>query len=375
MQYHVRKIAGGEPMVRKCRYFVWLAWKKVVIRPVLSILLLLAVVYVCAIFIVMAYEEVGFDDATAMILPTLFGELGVMESPFLPVRISIVAGLVASVTFVAIITAKITSTLIEFLRRGGSMKKKVNFSGHIMICGWNFQGERIVNQLLSSDQKQYRQIVVLANIEQRPVKDERIEFIKGDPTQDESLVRAGVMRADSVIVLTDLDKGPNEADAEALMTVLAVESLNRKVHTCVQLLNSANRTHLERAHADEIICLDQLGGNLVVASALNHGLSNMVSELLTFNVGSEFYRYGGHISDALVGREFAEAVQVLAQRRMILLAVETDCSEELRAQLGADIRYDLPEEERVMVVNPQSQYKICQGDALFVIAESQPTEL
>lgn len=362
-------------MIRKCRYFVWLTWKKVVIRPVLSVLLLVAFVYFCAIFIVMAYEEVGFDDATAMILPTLFGELGVMESPFLAVRISIVAGLVASITFVAIITAKITSTLIEFLRRGGSMKKKVNFSGHIIICGWNFQGERIVNQLLSSDQKQYRQIVVLANIEQRPVKDERIEFIKGDPTQDESLVGAGVMRADSVIVLTDLNKGPNEADAEALMAVLAVESLNRKVHTCAQLLNSANRTHLERAHADEIICLDQLGGNLVVASALNHGLSNIVSELLTFNVGSEFYRCGDHISDALVGREFAEAVQALAQRRMILLAVETDCSEELWAQLGADIRYGLPEEERVMVVNPQSQYKIRQGDALFVIAESQPTEL
>lgn len=354
---------------------MWLAWKKIVYRPVLSILLLLVSVYFGATFIVMAYEEVGLDDATALILPAFFGEVGVVESPFLAVRISIVAGLIASITFLAIITAKITSLLMEFIRRGGSMKKKVNFSGHIIICGWNFQGERIVNQLLSPDQKQYRQIVVLANTEQRPVKDERVEFIKGDPTQDENLVRAGVMRADSVIVLTDLNKGPNEADAEALMVVLAVESLNRKVHTGVQLLNSANRMHLERAHADEIICLDQLGGNLIVASALNHGVSRVVAELLTFNIGSEFYRYDGHISGALVGREFAEAVQVLAQRRMILLAVETNYSEELRRQLSADILYELPEEERVMMVNPQSQYKIRQGDALFVIAESEPTKL
>jgi len=362
-------------MVRKCRYLMWLAWKKVVNRPVLSILLLLVFVYFVAVFIVMAYEEIGFGDATALILPAFFGELGVMESSFLAVRISLVVGLVASITFLAIITAKITSLLMEFLRRGGSMKKKVKFSGHIIICGWNFQGERIVNHLLSPDQKQYRQIVVLANIEQRPVKDERIEFIMGDPTQDEDLVRAGVMRAYSIIVLTDLTKGLNEADAEALMVVLAVESLNRKVYTCVQLLNSANRMHLERAHADEIICLDQLGGNLVVASALNHGLSHVVSELLTFNVGSEFYRYDGHISDAMVGREFTEAVQVLAQRRMILLAVETNDSEDFRRQLSADILYKSPEEERVMVVNPRSQYKIRQGDALFVIAESEPTEL
>jgi voltage-gated potassium channel len=364
-----------KPMLRDCRYFMWLRWKKLISRPVLSVLLLLACVYFVAIFIVMAYEEVNFGDATALILPAFFGELGVMESPFLAVRISLVAGLVASITFLAIITAKITSSLMELLRRGGIMKKKVNFSGHIIICGWNFQGERIVNHLLSPDQKQHRQIVVLANIEHRPVKDERIEFIMGDPTQDEDLIRAGVKRADSIIVLTDLTKGPNGADAEALMVVLAVETLNRKVHTCVQLLNSANYMHLERAHADEIICLDQLGGNLVVASALNHGLSHVVSELLTFNVGSEFYRYDGYIPDAMVGREFAEVVQVLAQRRMILLAVETSDSKDLRQQLGDDILYNSPEEERVMVVNPQSQYKIRQGDALFLIAESEPSEL
>jgi len=295
-------------MIRKCRYLMWLAWKKIIYRPVFSILLLLLFLYFGAIFVVMSYEKVGLGDATALILPAFFGEVGVVETSFLAVRISVVVGLVASVTFLAIITAKITSLLIEFVRKGGSIVKKVKFSGHTIICGWNFQGERIVDQLLSPAQKRYRQIVVLANIEQRPVKDERVEFIKGDPTQDENLVRAGVMRADSVIVLTDLNKGPNEADAEALMVVLAVESLNREVHTCVQLLNSANRMHLERAHADEIICLDQLGGNLVVASALNHGISRIVAELLTFNIGSEFYRYDGHISDALVGKEFAEAV-------------------------------------------------------------------
>jgi hypothetical protein len=100
-----------------------------------------------------------------------------------------------------------------------------------------------------------------------------------------------------------------------------------------------------------------------------------VSELLTFNVGSEFYRYDGHISDSIVGREFAEVLQVLAQRRMILLAVETNESEDLRRQLSGDILYKPLEQERLMVVNPQSQYKIRQGDALFLIAESEPTEL
>ena len=344
-------------------------------RPILSILLLLAVIYFGATLIIMAYEKVSFVSANMKILPAFFGEIGIIESPFAAVQISIIVGMITSVTVIVIITAKITSIFVEFVRRGGIMAKKVNLSGHTIICGWNFQGERIIKELFSADVRQQRGVVILTDSEERPLKDERVEFIKGDPSQDEDLIRAGVMRADSIIVLTDLTKGANEADAEALMVVLAVESLNRDVHTCVQIVNSANRVHLERAHADEIICLDQVGGSLAVASALNHGVSRIVSELLTFDVGSEFYRYDGHISDKLVGKGFTEAVQVLAQQHVILLAVETDYSEELLQQLSADVVYSLPEEDRVMMVNPQSRYEIRQGDALFVIAESEPRKL
>ena len=362
-------------MISRCRYLSWLVWRKVTHRPVLSILLILVFIYVAATLIIMAHEKAGLASATMRILPAFFGELGIIESPFAAVRASIIIGMIASVTFIAIVTAKITSVLVESIRRGGSMVKRVHFSGHTIICGWNFQGERIISELLKADVRQQRGIVIVHDAEERPVKDERIEFIKGDPSQDENLKRAGVMRADSVIVLTDCHKGANEADAEALMVVLAVESLNRKVHTCVQIMNSANRMHLERAHADEIICLDQLGGSLAVASALNHGVSHIVSELLSFNIGSEFYRYDHSISKTLVGKEFSEALRTLAQQHIILLAVETDYSEALLNQFSSDVVYKLPEENRLMVVNPQSQYKIQQGDALFVVAESEPAEL
>ncbi len=344
-------------------------------RPVLSILIILILIYLSATFVVMAYEDVGFGSAALKIFPAFFGEVGEVTTPIIAVQISIVVGIIVSITFMAVITARITSALIEFIRRGGSMAKKVNFSGHTIICGWNFQGKRVVKELLAATVKQQRGIVILTDSNKRPVADERVEFIQGDPSQDESLIRAGVERADSVIVLSDCTKGANDADAEALMVVLAVESLNRKVHTCVQLMNSANRVHLEHAHADEIICLDQMGGSLLVASALNHGVSRIVAELLTFDRGSEFYRYDRHLSEALAGKEFTQAVQELAQRHILLLAVETDYTEELQQQLSADIVYKLPEVDRAMIINPQSGYQIHQGDALFLVAESEPVNL
>ena len=344
-------------------------------RPVVSLLCLLGLVYSSATCLIVVCDKESLGGALAKIIPAFLGELGRVDDGSLIAQISILVVLLVSVITLAVVTAKITSVFVEFCRRGGSIVKKVDLSNHIVICGWNFQGDRIIAELMCSQVRDRREVVVLANCDTRPVKHQSVEFVKGDPTQDESLVRAGIKRADSVIVLSDLAKPANESDAEALMIVLAVESLNRAVHSCVQVANSANRIHFERAHADEIICLDQIGGNLVVSSALNHGTSRIVSELLTFNSGSEFYRYEELLSDELVGKEFCDAVQVLARKRIILLGVETDDSGALRQKLSGDIVAASEPEDRIVVVNPQNEYTIRQGDALFVIAESAPTGL
>jgi len=362
-------------MRARVRYLTRFFQKRFVQYPVVSILLLLLLAYLAATIVIAIYEDIGLTTAALKALPAFLGEVGELETRSPAVELSTIVALIASIGFMAVITAKVTTVFVEFVRRGGSMAKKVNFSDHTIICGWNFQGQRIIEELLSGGQKRRQEIVILANTDERPIKEERVEFVSGDPSQDNDLLRVGIKEAKSVIVLSDLSKGANEADAEALMITLAVESLNRKVHTCVQIVNSGNRTHLERAHADEIICLDQLGGCLAVASALNHGVSSIVSELLTFNRGCEIYRYDKDLSDGLIGKEFIEAVKLLADECMLLLAVETDNSKELRQQLSKDAFYLLEEDSRLLIVNPQSQYQVRQGDALFVIAESEPIKL
>lgn len=110
------------------------------------------------------------------------------------------------------------------------------------------------------------------------------------------------------------------------------------------------------------------------ASAMNHGSCSIIEELLTFNRGSEFYRYDGPIPDYFVGVSYREAVKVLIDKGIILIAVETENTEELRRQLRHDLIH-IKEEARALVINPQSQYNLQQGDALFVIAESKPHNL
>ena len=103
--------------------------------------------------------------------------------------------------------------------------KSVKYDNHIIICGWNIQGKNIVKQLLSPDIIKSRAIVILANLSKRPSVDDKVDFISGDPTKEEDLMRAGIMNADTVIILTEFRNDSNEGinpDAQAVLITLTV---------------------------------------------------------------------------------------------------------------------------------------------------------
>ncbi len=86
-------------MISRCRYLIWLTWRRVVHRPVLSILLLAIFIFISDTIVVMVFEKAGFGGAVREVFPAFLGELGVIESPFLAVQISIVVAMITSITF------------------------------------------------------------------------------------------------------------------------------------------------------------------------------------------------------------------------------------------------------------------------------------
>ena len=313
----------------------------------------------------------SLKEAFFFTLPSFLGQIAEGYKFGTGQFIASVVGLITSIGILAIITSVIVSKFILFCLRGGRMVERVRFSNHIIICGWNTQGERIVRELKKAGVTKSRGVVILADLEKRPIQEPEVDFVQGDPTQYQDLERAGLRNAQSVIVLADFTSNPNEADAKALLIILAVETLNPDVYTCVQILNSANKIHFERVRADEIICLDRIGGNLMVASAISPGISYIVSELLMFNSGSEIYRWERPFPEGIIGKRFRELQSALAKYGTVLIAVETDFSEKVLKEFENDIVYKIAN-GRIIVVNPLSEYKIRKGDALFVIAEKDP---
>jgi voltage-gated potassium channel len=320
-------------------------------------------------------ENISFFEALfTRVLACFLGELGEIQGKLLA-RIATVIGLIAGVVFITIVGAKIVTVFVNHAMRGGRVMKSVNHKNHIIICGWNLQGKNIIKQLLSPDIKERRPIVILANLEKKPINEDRVDFISGDPTKREDLKRAGIMTANTAIILTDMSSGSQgniNPDAQAVLMTLAVETARPDVYTCVQLMNSEYREHLEHVDVDEYISFDHLGSNLMVASALNHGLSWIINELLTFDIGSEFYKVKA--PKAFVGKEFRKAANALNDKRVTLIAVETDESK-LNSEWKAEL-HDLGmlKEGKGWIVNPQKDYTLQRGDELFIIAQEELTE-
>jgi voltage-gated potassium channel len=227
---------------------------------------------------------------------------------------------IAGISLVAFVSGAIASKLVTTVMNKGKGMGSTDAKGHIVICGWSGKGAEIIRELRAREVQDRRRIVVLANLENDPTKVDDVEFYRGDPSDEDDLLRAGIDRCSMAIVLSD-ESTPAATDAErdarTLFTVLAVETVNPDVYTCVEVLRSENRRHFTNTKANELVISAEVTGALLAGSAANPGLSRVVTNLVTHPEDQEFYRIP--VPSDLVGRSVLDAITTLKRRSDALL--------------------------------------------------------
>lgn len=208
---------------------------------------------------------------------------------------------------------------------------------------------RLIQQLQSPDLKTSRPVVLVSDLPQNPVSDLRVKFVSGDPAQDETLQEAGIGKAYGAIILADFSCP--DPDARTLLVALAIEHLNPNVYTVVEVIDPRNVLHFRHARVDEVVCLNQFSEYLILHSLVSPGLSWLFRSLLEFGEGDEVYRVP--MPSSYAGRAFRDVFLDLYQRQSIIL-------------LGV-------ERNREIVVNPKGEFRLEDGDALFLIAPEEPS--
>jgi voltage-gated potassium channel len=123
------------------------------------------------------------------------------------------------------------------------------------------------------------------------------------------------------------------------------------LYTSVELVDPKNVEHCRLAKADEIIVSGELSTNLLVRASLDHGVTQIITELVSSRFGSEIYKTVP--PQDCVGRSFLEVLTKLkTDRNIIVLAVES-------AQQGC------------FLANPPNSYIINGRDRLIVVGKDR----
>jgi voltage-gated potassium channel len=264
-----------------------------------------------------------------------------------------IAVLVSGVIFVSIIMADAAARFVRIALRTDKGRQRVKVKGHTLICNWNEHGSAIVDQLMADEASRDLDIVIVADLEEHPYPESGALFVSGSPTRDDVLTRANVESAATAIVMGN-GADSMTSDSVAILTALAIEARQPSVYTCVLVFDPENKKHLTHAHVDEVVCISELTDNLLAQSALNHGLTSLISQLLRFGEGSEIYKV--RLPDDVQGKTLMEAVHFLLDAHGALLVG-------LEVGDGGD--------RRVITVTGNGTL-VSSGDCGFVVAESQP---
>jgi len=227
-----------------------------------------------------------------------------------------VAGVIMFIglSFYALLTGTLSSIIIKRSQRDREQDMEIaGMEGHVVVCGWNENGVRLLRDLIHSPGNPHV-IVLHADEEIARVLDPRIHYVFRDPTTAEGLSAARIAAARVAVILAAArpEQTSQDIDARTILTVLAVERINPNIHTIVELMSEENSFHARNAGVDEVLVMGTYAGTMLSQAVQSPGVTDVYGDLFNSGTGSQVHEEPA--PGDLVGQPFSKAAAALYAR-------------------------------------------------------------
>jgi len=224
------------------------------------------------------------------------------------------------------------------------VQKKIELlEGHTIVCGYGRNGKQAISKL-----KNYKkQIVVVEKFEGivRQLDEKGVLTIQGDATLDETLLRAGIMKAKNLITALP-------SDADNLFVVLTAKQLNKECKIISRASKETSYNKLKIAGADNVIMPDKLGGSHMASLVVTPDVIEFVDRLT--------------IEGETTANLEEVAINDLPEKYLDKTILDLD----LRKKTGCTvIGYRTPNKE--YIINPEAEVKLEAGGNLIVLGRPE----
>lgn len=189
-----------------------------------------------------------------------------------------------------VVIGKIVDTFSLFRKRKEEGKLAYTKENHIIIVGWGKKTETAVDEILASDTTS--EVVIIDTLPKSPtdVALERVHYIQGDPSEEETFNQANIKKAKSVIIFADdAIQIPSLRDAKTLTIAITVERLASHVHTTVEIMTKKQIPNFSHVKVDEFILSQETTSLLAVRSAMHQNVSTIVTQLISRSIGEDLF--------------------------------------------------------------------------------------
>jgi voltage-gated potassium channel len=299
----------------------------------------------------------------------------------------------------SLITASISSIFIEKKIKEGKGLESIKEKGHIIICGWNENGGKVIDGLLHQGKGTSIKIVLISELDRDEVqsiqyrfKDHDLRFVRGNFVKEDVLARANLQKAISAIVLADTSGGHTleNADERTVFGCMAIKSVAPKIRLCAELIHEENKEHLKRTNIDEIVVRGESAGFLLATSAVSPGVNDAISLLVTNKGINTMWRIKvpqrfinstfGEIASHLREKYEALTLAVIREEEKIglndILSDDSTFIDEFIKRKFEESGKDFFGDRNDMVVtlNPSDDFRLSNNDWLVVISKEKPSE-